>query len=92
MCKAVIVCSWPRRKDATISLDSAAEAWAKAWYSDIILGITKLGQTRGGNHRVKLNVVKNRFGQSDTDTIFEYNYQTLKWNYAGAMNKVEEDW
>lgn len=90
LCKAVIVATWPRRNDRSISLESAAEAWAKAWYSDIIIGLNKLGQARGGKHNVRLNIVKNRFGPSEQETTFQYDFVDLDWDYAGRA--PEEDW
>jgi predicted ATP-dependent serine protease len=89
--QALIVSSWPRRRDRTISLESAAEAWAKAWYSDIIIGLAKLGQTRSGMNNVRLNIVKNRFGPSEQETTFQYNYNDLSWDYTGGSFN-EEDW
>lgn len=90
LCKAVIVASWPRRRDNVISLESAAEAWAKAWYSDVIVGINKLGSALGGMTNVRLNIVKNRFGPSDQETTFQYDYADLHWDYAGQG--PEDDW
>ena len=90
LCKAVIVATWPRRNDRSITLESAAEAWAKAWYSDIIVGLNQLGQTRGGKHNVRFNVVKNRFGPPNQETTFQYDYATLEWSYSGMA--PEEDW
>lgn len=96
-CKAVIVTSWPRRKDGgNITMDSVAESWSKAWYSDIMIGMTKLGRAPGGENlnNVKLVVVKNRFGDSDRELTFQYNYVDLSWQLpANALAEIQgDDW
>ncbi len=90
LCQAVIVSSWPRRKDARISLESGSEAWAKAWYSDMIIGLAMLGRTRNGLHNVRLNTLKNRFGPPDQETTFQYNYGDLSWQFHGKV--ADDDW
>lgn len=91
LCKAVLVTSWPRRKDREITLESGAEAWAKAWYSDIIVGATKLGRVGQGYNNVRFNTVKNRFGISDTDLTWHYNYSDLSWRITDENRKEAED-
>lgn len=90
--KAVFVSSWPRRNDRTITLESGAEAWSKAWYSDIIIGASKLGRAGMGMNSVKLNVVKNRFGRSDSEVTFRYNYADLSWEAPAVMADEGDDW
>lgn len=91
-CKAIFVTSWPRRKDRVISLESGAEAWAKAWYSDIILGLTKLGRASGGYNQVRLTSVKNRFGISDVNLTFLYDYESLLWDTTQTNPEGDDDW
>ena len=91
-CKAILVTSWPRRKDKEITLESGAEAWAKAWYSDIIFGASKLGACGHGFNNVRFNVVKNRFGPSETELTWHYNYSDLTWNVPdGNIKESQED-
>lgn len=85
--KWIVISSQVRRNDRSITLESGAEAWAKAWYADISIGITKIGGTR--DSRIKMRVVKNRFGPSDREGIFDYDFTDLI--YADqSMN--EDDW
>lgn len=93
LCKAVLVTSWPRRKDREITLESGAEAWAKAWYSDIIVGATKLGRVGAGFNNVRFNVVKNRFGISDNELTWRYNYGDLSWSITEQnVKESANDW
>ena len=91
--KGIFVTSWPRRKDTTITMESVSEAWAKAWYSDIMIGWTKLGRSpNSGMNNVRLNVPKNRFGPSDNSVVFQYNYANLLWELTeGARSQMESD-
>lgn len=91
-CKSIFVTSWPRRKDREITLESGAEAWAKAWYSDIILGMAKLGRAPGGFNQVKLTSAKNRFGPSDNHLTFLYDYSTLIWDATQTEVGGDDDW
>lgn len=91
--KAIFVTSWPRRKDTVMTMESVAEAWAKAWYSDAIIGITKLGRAPGSFTNVKYNVAKNRFGPPDGEVIFHYDYIGLGYETVVGKNTTgEEDW
>lgn len=94
--KLIVCTSWPRRNDRQISLESGAEAWAKAWYSDIIMGMTKLGRaSQPGYTNVKLNVPKNRFGPADNELTFQYHYGNLTWelNESQRITAQEgDDW
>jgi hypothetical protein len=84
-CKAVVVTTWPRRKDRVMTIQSAAEAWAKAWYSDIIIGMNQMG---GG--RMRFRVLKNRFGITGNAISFGYNLENITWDLSDA--DIEEDW
>lgn len=86
VCKMVVVSSQPRRNDSKITLESGAEAWAKAWYSDIIVGVSRVNELQGGGHRVRLSVVKNRFGIPDQEVSFRYNYGDLSWEAVGKTS------
>lgn len=92
LCRAIFVTSWPRRKDREITLESGAEAWAKAWYSDIIIGLAKLGKAPGGYNHVKLTSAKNRFGPADNHLTFLYNYETLSWDTSQTNPESDDDW
>jgi hypothetical protein len=79
----VIATSQPRRKDGgTLSQDSVAESWAKAWYSDIIIGMMPYLQGR-----LSAKVLKNRFGPPAKSVIVDYNYLEL----TAEMGGDEED-
>lgn len=77
-CKAVIVSSQPRRRDPTVMMDSVAESWAKAWYSDIIIGIDRAGPVHGTEGRLRMRVVKNRHGPNLQEVTFNYDYVGLR--------------
>lgn len=94
----VVVASQARRKDRGITLESVAEAWVKVHYSDMVIGMTKLGRIVQGLSQVKLSVPKNRFGMADQEITFGYNYANLEWKLAegkraNVVNTEEgEDW
>ncbi len=90
--KSIFVTSWPRRNDRNITLESGAEAWAKAWYSDIVIGMAKLGRVGQGYNTVRLNCVKNRFGIADNDITFKYHYGDLSWEIDMASVGGNDDW
>lgn len=85
-CKAIIATSQPRRKDArgVLSIESVAEAWAKAWYADAIIGMAR---TPNG---LRFSVLKNRFGITDQSVITRYDYETLEWE-PGEIETLD-DW
>lgn len=94
-CKAVLTASQPRRKDRYLSLESVAESWAKAWYSDGVITLGKAGGTPGSFETVQLRVVKNRFGISGQDLKFQYHFGSLEWHaphLAGGAWGEDEDW
>lgn len=85
--KWIVISSQVRRKDRHITLESGAEAWAKAWYADISVGITKIGGTR--DSQVKMRIVKNRFGPSDREGIFKYDFTDLIYEDHSMQ---DDDW
>lgn len=88
VCKMILMSSQVRRSDHSIKLESGAESWAKAWYADIMVGVNKFGS--GHRPKVRMNVTKNRFGISDREGVFEYDFATLEYN-SNSMQE-EEDW
>jgi len=76
-CAAVFTVSQVRRKDRVLGMDSVAEAWAKAWYSDIIWTISRTGFFPDGTARMHSSVVKNRFGITDQQLQYGYDYANL---------------
>ena len=84
-CKAVVVTTWPRRKDRVMTIQSAAEAWAKAWYSDIIIAMNSVGGSR-----MRLRVLKNRFGVTGNSISFGYDLENIIWDLTDV--DMEEDW
>lgn len=94
LAKMVVVSSQPRRKDGHLGMESVSEAWAKAQYSDVVIGIHRLG-LRGGMVEIMANVPKNRFGIPDREIKFLYDYEDLSWDLddlALAHMAQEEDW
>jgi hypothetical protein len=97
-CKHVFVASQARRNDRTLTLDSGAEAWAKAFYVDIIITVSRTGRGVGSWSRVRSSVVKNRFGPPDREIVFNYNYNNLEFevdSVARAQVNVspeDDDW
>lgn len=83
LCKCVIVSSQGRRQDRELTLDSAAEAAAKVYYSDIVLTITK-STTVGDWSSVRYQAVKNRFGKVDQPITFRFDYGSLKYDQVRA--------
>jgi len=95
-CKLVLTASQPRRNDRHLSITSVAEAWAKAWYSDVVIGMTRRVGTGGSMRPVSLNVAKNRFGIPDQEISFDYDYAELRW-FAAQLQQDPwaddlEDW
>ncbi len=85
--KLTVVSSQVRRKDNRIELESTAEAWAKAWYSDMMIGVQKVGSA--ARKKVTARVVKNRFGPSDRQATFLYDYVDLSYDFEGLDS---DDW
>ena len=90
--KAVFVTSQPRRNDKTISMQSGAEAWSKAWYADLIFGAWKNGYYQGGGTKLRLRVVKNRFGTSDQEILMKYHYPDCSWEETGDTPMDPGEW
>ena len=82
--KAVIVTSQPRRRDDELRITSAAESWAKAWYADAMVGLQSAPQSR-----LRIRVLKNRFGPNSNEVLFGYDYETLE---AKDSAYDESDW
>lgn len=83
--RAVFVPSQPRRKDNILTLESTAEAWAKAWYADILIGIQPQALKQ-----LKLVVLKNRFGPAGMNAVFQYDYVSMTWRAAGKVATAEQ--
>src|SRR6185369_13476416 len=97
-CKHVFVASQARRQDRTLSQESVAEAWAKAFYVDIIITMNRMGRGTGQWSRVRSSVGKNRFGPPDRELNFSFNYADLSWEVDSAAREnigsggEDEDW
>lgn len=81
LCKLVVVSSQTRRGDETLDLESVAEAWTKAWYSDIVLGLHRQAPVMGAKnaHRMMVNCSKNRFGPVGGEVLFDFDYVGLSY-------------
>lgn len=78
-----------------LSMEAVSEAWTKVHYSDMLVGATKLGKTENNLSQVRFIVPKNRFGRSDQETTFGYNYADLTWKNGDKPRSTdvsEEDW
>jgi len=84
--KLVVVSSQPNRKSKIIGLDSLAEAWAKAWYADMVASIGTAGPAK-----LRFNNLKNRFGPSQRSKTFRYDYMDLTWSMDNR-DVDTEDW
>ena len=63
-----------------MSLESVAEAWAKAWYADTVTGLMRNGDpTPQGAHRLKMVNFKNRFGPLGNTVYFNIDYKTYEY-------------
>lgn len=90
--KMVVVSSQIRRKDrGTISMESVAEAWSKAWFSDMMISIQKQRRTASGI-QIRAQVLKNRLGVPDRDIRFSYDYQALSWELDYIPDFEGDDW
>lgn len=91
--KMIVVSSQARRKDETIVLESGAESWQKAWYSDIMIGTSKVGRS-GRDSRIKLNCIKNRFGLEGRELKFTFDMSDLSWSITETdrLELEEEEW
>ena len=84
--RLVVVASQPRRKDAVLDQASVAESWAKAWFADIIIGLSAVG-----HKKMKFSLLKNRFGQGGNEVKFTYDLETLHWEDP-ADEGTMSDW
>lgn len=85
--KLIVISSQVRRKDNQIDLESGAESWAKAWYSDMMVGIKPMGST--SKKKMNARVVKNRFGPNERQATFRYDYVDLSFEFEGIES---DDW
>ena len=85
LCKAIFVTTWPRRQDKSMTLSSPSEAAAKSWYSDMILGISRVGAG------LRCQVLKNRFGPTQNGVNFGYDYEDLSWSFS-IQEDEDDDW
>jgi hypothetical protein len=90
--KCIFTTSQPKQTDKNIQLNSGAEAWAKAWYTDGIIGVSKLGMHPKGGTKLRLNIPKNRFGEADKELTFSYNYNDLSWQDPDGLPTNPGDW
>ncbi len=88
--KCVLTASQPRRADrGNLQLDSVAESWQKAWYSDVIVTITDQGRGFDSNfNRLRMTTVKNRFGANNMSVDYGYNYKDLSYKPTASSNEV----
>ena len=84
LCKAVFVTSQPRRNDKILQQTSVADAWAKAWFADGIIGIKEMGTTPRGISHFKASSLKNRFGPSHLSINYDYNLVDLTYSFTGG--------
>lgn len=77
--RIVVTSSQPNRKTANDpSMEGTAESWAKAWYADMMIGLSSSSLAgEDGSNRLRGRTLKNRFGVSGTEVSFQYNYQTM---------------
>jgi len=93
MSRAVFTVSQIRRNDKIITLESVAEAWAKAWYSDAVWGIAKNGYDHRGFGKLKASMVKNRFGPVDNFVSYAYDYNRLEFDASNSeVFQMGDDW
>jgi len=88
--RAVFVSSQPRRRDASLSMSSVAESWAKAWYADLILTLT--GPGIGPITPMTIRAVKNRFGPSQRELTIQFNLVSLSVDELGWEDPDESTW
>jgi hypothetical protein len=101
-CKAVFVASQPRRRDSNkrLQMESVSEAWEKAWYSDGIIGIQKIGLTNSHTAIHRAAILKNRFGPCDQEIRYDYDMISLlpklrndsTVTSASGWSESEEGW
>lgn len=93
-CKLIVVASQPRRQDTELSMASVAEAWQKAHYTDMLVGISQLpGMNNGQHSMLRLKNLKNRLGVSNNEVRFMYNYADLSWLAPETVGSEDtEDW
>ncbi|MBW2559282.1 MAG: hypothetical protein JRE40_00355 [Deltaproteobacteria bacterium] len=86
LCKSVFVSSQPRRERDGMSLQSLAEAWAKAWFADSVTGIEKVADKVDQRHFLKITNFKSRFGPSMTTQIYSIDYATFEYELLDSHN------
>lgn len=93
----VIVSSQVKQTTGRISLESGAEAWNKSWYSDAMIGLQRLGSSGSSLTQIRAVCPKNRFGISDREVNFLYDYGELAWRpgkggVTQANSEGEDEW
>ncbi len=84
--KLIVASSWPNRKNTQVQHQyDVSEAVAKSWYSDAIIGMNPAGGL------LQLLSLKNRFGPSNTELTFDYNYVDMTWD-AETITQEAEFW
>lgn len=68
----VVVASQLNRKKGGPALDKLAESSDKSWLTDMVVVLTK-----AGHNRMKMQVIKNRFGPPDQAVIYHFNMEKL---------------
>ena len=82
----VVVASQPNRKSkGVLTLQSVAESWEKAWLVDMVIGINQ-----AGFDRLRMKVLKNRFGIPDQEVLYHFNFENFTWE--DAVLDEEDDW
>ncbi len=96
LCKVVFVASQQRRKDRVQRQDSVAEAWEKAWFTDGIIGIKKMGNLVDNVVQMRTSSLKNRFGPVDFSLNYRYDMTTLEALETGGLSDPnwddEDEW
>lgn len=86
---AVFTTSQARRGDMDLQLDSAAEAWTKAWYADAVVGIQPAGRSPKGLSRLRIKSLKNRWGPGGRSLVYDFNYETCEISHLKEDDEFE---
>lgn len=78
-CKMVFTVTQRKRTDGPMAKEDVAEAWAKVWFADSIMGLSKQGKDLAtGFDKMTSTVVKNRFGPEGIKQRWLLNQETLE--------------
>jgi len=85
-CHCIFSPTQVNRSSTTITLNSLAESGSKAFYSELVLAVYKLGKSNMHTtmHQTEIHCLKNRFGSSGDKVLFDMDYRSGHMTYTNS--------